>query len=202
MQRKTPVDFIINSWDIVQIILKLVILGNFCPFTPLKNPKNQDFEKWKKLLEISYFTHVYQKSQSYDVQFLRYGVRQFFVIPDHFLPFYTSMDLENQKFEKIKKPPKEIIIFQMCTINDSQMMYGSWDMECNGQNILWFWTIFCPFNPLITQKTKILKKKKKPPRDIIILHRCNINDICMVPEIPSMTEFFVILDHFLPFYPN
>ena len=46
----------------------------------------------------------------------------------------------------MEKRPKAIIILQMCTINDSHMMYGSWDIEHN-------------------------------------------------------RDFFVILDHFLPFYP-
>ena len=43
--------------------------------------------------------------------------------------------------------------------------------------------IFCHFGqlfallpPLATQKIKILKKMEKLPGDIIILHRCNIND--------------------------
>ena len=68
-----------------------------------------------------------KKSQSYDVQFLRFGVRltEFFVILDRFLPFYPPMDTENQHFEKMKKTPDDIIILQMCTINYSHMMYGS-----------------------------------------------------------------------------
>ena len=33
-------------------------------------------------------------------------------------------------------------------------------LECDGQNFLWFWAIFCPFTPLTTQKIKILKKWK------------------------------------------
>ena len=42
------------------------------------------------------------------------------------------MDPENQNFEKMKKKtPEDIIILQMCTINDSHRMYGSCDMECN-----------------------------------------------------------------------
>ena len=46
--------------------------------------------------------------------------------------------------------------------------------------ILPFWTIFCPFTPpppppLTTRKIKILKKQKKIPGDIIILHMHNIN---------------------------
>ena len=124
---------------------------------------------------------MYQKPQSYDVCFLRHGVRQteFFVILDHFLPFYPSKDPQNQNFEKMKKTPEDIIVLQLYTINDSYMMSGSWDMECNGQNVLSFWTIFCPFTSLTTQKIKILKRKqmKKLPGDIIILYRCNINDM-------------------------
>ena len=50
---------------------------------------------------------------------------EFFVILDHFLPFYPPMDPENQNFEKMKKTLEDIIILQMCTINDSHMMYGS-----------------------------------------------------------------------------
>ena len=51
-----------------------------------------------------HFTHVYQESQSYDVRFLRYGVRQteFFVILDHFLPFQSPDNAEDQYF-KIEK---------------------------------------------------------------------------------------------------
>ena len=49
------------------------------------------------------------------------------------------------------------------------------------------------------------EKMKKIPGDIIILHMCTINEnhmmYIMVPEIWSATEFFLILDHFLPFYP-
>ena len=46
------------------------------------------------------------------------------------------MDPENQNFEKMKKVPKNIIILQICTINNSHMIYGSRDMECNRHNFL------------------------------------------------------------------
>ena len=82
---------------------------------------------------------------------------EFFVILDHFLPFYPPMDPENQNFEKMKKTLEDIIILQMFTINDSHMIYGFSGMECNRQNFLSFWTVFCPFTPLTTQKIKILK---------------------------------------------
>ena len=71
--------------------------------------------------------------------------------------------------------PEDIIILQMCTINDSHMMYGSLDMKCNWQNSLSFWTSFCSFTPLTTQKIKILKNWEIPG-DIIIWHTCIIKD--------------------------
>ena len=49
------------------------------------------------------------------------------------------------------------------------MMYGSWDMEYDRHKFLSFWTAFCPFTPLWTQKIKIFKKMEKIPEDIIIL---------------------------------
>ena len=54
-----------------------------------------------------------------------WSVTEFFVILDHFLPFYPSMDAENQNFEKMKKALGDIIILQMCTLNDNHMMYVS-----------------------------------------------------------------------------
>ena len=73
-----------------------------------------------------------------------------------FLPFYYAMDQDNQNFEKMKKTLEDIIILQMFTINDSHMIYGFSDMECSRQFFLSFWTIFCPFTTLATQKMKIL----------------------------------------------
>ena len=56
------------------------------------------------------------------------------------------------------------------------MMYGSWDMLHDRCNCYFsFWAIFCPFMPLTAQKIKILKKWKKTPGDIIILHMCTKN---------------------------
>ena len=60
------------------------------------------------------------------------------------------MDPENQNFEKMKKTLEDIIILQMFTINDSHMIYGFSDMECNRQNYLSFWTVFYPFPTLPT----------------------------------------------------
>ena len=60
-------------------------------------------------------------------------------------------------------------------------------MEHNRQNFLSFWTIFCPFTPCPTPhppfnnpKNQNFEKMKKTPGDIIILHKCPINDDHMI----------------------
>ena len=71
---------------------------------------------------------------------------------------------------------RDIIILHMCTKNSDQMMYSSWDMVSDRCNCYFsFWAIFCHFTPLTAKKIKILKKWKKGPRDIIILHMCTKN---------------------------
>ena len=56
-----------------------------------KNLKKQNFEKWKKKCWRYHFSHVYQKPQSYEVQFLRYSIL------GHFLPFYPSPPNKKRK---------------------------------------------------------------------------------------------------------
>ena len=130
---------------------------------------------------------------------------------DNFLSFWTvfypfpPLWTENQNFEKMKKRPEDIIILQVCTTNDSHMMYGSWDMECNEQNFLSFWTVFFPFTPLTTQNIKILKKWQKNTWRYYhftqVYHKWQSYDVWFL-RYPWQTECFVILDHFLPSHPK
>ena len=115
---------------------------------------------------------MYHKWQSYDIRFLRYEswLTEFFVILDHFLPFYPPTNPKNQNSEKLKKGPGDIIILHMCTINDNHMMYGSWDMERDGHNFLSFWTNFYTFTPLKTQKSKFWKYEKTTWRYYHFIH--------------------------------
>ena len=170
-------------------------IGNFRSFVALLlswKPKKSKF--WKNENRWKYhFIHAYQKSQSYDVQFLRYGVRQieFFAILCHFLPFYTTSNLQNQNFEKMKKTPGDIIGLHKCTINANHIMYGSLDMQHDRQNFLSFWTIFFPFTLLTTMKIKILKKWKK--------HQ----EISLYTHVPYMTIMMYCswkMEHFGPFF--
>ena len=128
---------------------------------PPNNPKNQNFENMKKT-QTDAILCMYTINDNH-MMYHSCGAWQaeFFVILAYFLHFYPHNNPKNQNFEIMKKPPGDIITLHMCTINDNHMMYGSWDMECDGQNFLSFWTVFCPFTPLTTQKIKILKKWKK-----------------------------------------
>ena len=119
----------------------------------------------------------------------------FFIILDHFLPFYPPNNPKNQNFEKLKKH-LEILSFYMCTINENHMMYGSWDIGCDRQNFLSFWTIFCPFTPLKSWKIEILKIWKKH-LEILSFYASvpKIMIICYsVPEIWRVTD--VTIFHF------
>ena len=92
-----------------------VILGHFLPFQPTDIPENQNFKIEKNTWRYYHFTHVYHKWQSYDVEFLRYQAwwTEFFVVLDHFLPFYRPNNPKNQSFKKMKKI-LEILSFYTC----------------------------------------------------------------------------------------
>ena len=108
---------------------------------------------------------------SWDTKHNRQNFLSFWTI---FCPL-TPLKTHNIKIlKKWKKIIGSIIILQMCIIDDNHMMHGSWDIEHDEQNFSSFWTIFCPFTPLTTQKIKFWKIEKIPG-DIIILHKCTKN---------------------------
>ena len=55
----THFEMIYSPWDIEQNILKLVILGHFLPFYPLKTPKIKILKNEKICWRYHHFTHVY-----------------------------------------------------------------------------------------------------------------------------------------------
>ena len=112
----------------------------------------------------------------------------------HFEPFFALSppnNPENQNFEEMKQIPGDIIILHLCTINETHMMYASWDMEHERHNFLSFWTIFCPFENF--------EKKKKKSGDII-LHMCTINDSHMMYGSWDMKHERHNFCHFGPFH--
>ena len=103
--------------------------------------------------------------------------------------------------------PEDIIILQICTINDSHMMYDVWFLRHRVKQTELFDILdhFLPFYSLKTQKIKILKNMEKLPGDIIILHMCNINDNhimygfwdtkCVRQNFYHLGPFFPLLPH-------
>ena len=88
-----------------------------------------------------HFTHVYQKPQSCDVQFLRYRVRQ--IILGFWAIFYLlhpppPNNPENQNFQKMKKASGDVIILNSFNKKHNQIMYAYSDMESERHNFLSF----------------------------------------------------------------
>ena len=59
---------------------------------------------------------------SYEVQFRRYGVRQFFVILGYFYPFTNRNNPDDQNIEKIKKASGDVILLNLRKKNQSYDM--------------------------------------------------------------------------------
>ena len=72
-------------------------------FAPIQKIKM--LKKWKRYLEILSFYTCVPKWKSNDIWFLRYGAPQseFVLILNHFLPFYTLNNPENQNSVKMQK---------------------------------------------------------------------------------------------------
>ena len=111
-----------------------------------------------------------------------------------FLPIYSTNKPKNQNFEKMKKTPGGIIILHLSTTNDNRIMYGSWDIEFNKQNLFSFWITFCPF----TEKSKFSKKKKAPRYHqlTLVYHKWQSYDVWLLRYKVQQTKFFV--DYILP----
>ena len=131
---------------------------------------------------------------------------EFFLILDHFLPFYLPPpnNPENQNYEKNGNkylvPGDIIIVTDKCNKYDNHMIYGFWGMKHNRQVFLSFWANFCPFTPLATQKNQNFEKKpiwryhhftQVEPKIMIICYT--------VPEIWHMTEVYFYF-HFQLFF--
>ena len=167
------------------------------PFYP------QNFEKWKNLLEISLFYTCVPKITIIwcMVPEIQSETGRIFC---HFGPFFAlsaPWQLGKSKFWKTEKNAWRY--YHFTHVYHKWQSYDVWflSIECNEQIFLSFWTIFCPFTPLTTQKIKILKKWKKH-LEILSFYTCvtKIRIICYtVPEIWRMTDVIVIF-HFGLFF--
>ena len=132
----------------------------FAPLpSPPNNPENQNLEKMREASRDLIILHKCIKNITIiwcmlpeiwsvtDIIFCHFG--SFFVLFHYWPP--------KLKFGKnVKETPGDIILLNMCNINEDHIMYGSCDIRHSRVFFLLFWAIFCPFFPLKTKKIKIL----------------------------------------------
>ena len=135
--------------------LKLLILGHFLPFYPPKKPQNQNFEKWKNLLEISFYicepniTIIWCmlpeiRSETGRI-FCHFG--SFFAL---LTPLPSPNDTENQTFwKKMKKIPGDIILLYI-HVYHKWRSYDIWFLKYKVRQTEIFVILghFLPFQPL------------------------------------------------------
>ena len=111
---------------------------------------------------------------SWDIRHDKQSFLSFWVI---FCPltFLTTWKIKILKKWKKKKCLK-ILSFYTCI--PQMMIIWLWFLRYGAEQKQFFVILdyLLPFTPLTTQKIKILKKWKKIPIDIIILHMCTINE--------------------------
>ena len=136
---------------LLEIRAKYTEIGNFRSFfalLPLKTPKIEILKNEKNCWTYHHFTYVYLKTQSYDVWFLRYGVRQtkFFVIMDHFLPFYPYRPRKSKFWKTEENTPRDIIILHKCTKIMIICCTVPWIWHITDIIIFHFGQFFAPFS--------------------------------------------------------
>ena len=137
-------------WCMVPELLSAADSCHFGQFFALLSPpttqKIKILEKWKKTpgdIIILHKCAVNDNNMMYGSSDMRCDRQNFFVILDHFLPFYPPNNLKNQNFEKLKKIPGDIMILHKCTKNHDHMLYCFLDMMPNGFNCYFtFWATF------------------------------------------------------------
>ena len=120
-----------------------------------------------------------------------------------FCPF-NPLTTRKIKILKLKQTPADIIILHISTINNNHMIHGSWDMDHDRHNFLSFWTVFGPFTPYESRQSKLWKDDKNTWRYYHftnVYHKRQSYDVWFLRYRVQRTEFFVILDSFLPFKP-
>ena len=116
----------------------------------------------------------------------------------YFLPFYPLNSPKNQNFQKMKKTAGDIIILHKCTKNYDKMVYGSWDMLCDGWTDgrkKWHTEVYAP------PKKKHLPldyfQKQIPGWSLVCLkHRLNH----LITKWGSKKEKFVHWQHNFPYW--
>ena len=142
---------------------------------------------------------------------MRYGVRQteYFGILHHFLPFYPIIDHQKVKFGKNVK--STWIYYQFTYVYHRWRSYDVWFLIYKVRwteffVILGHFLLFDPNNNPKNQNFGKMKKKKKKAwryyHFTFVYHKWQSYYVWLLRYGAPQTEFLVILDHFLPFYPT
>ena len=94
-----------DIWHITDVIVIFHFVLSFALY-PLNSLKNENSKKNQKNWRYHHFTQVYQKSWSYAILSLRYGMwrmQLFLFILGYFLPFYPHNSLKNETSKKNEK---------------------------------------------------------------------------------------------------
>ena len=130
-------------------------------------------KKFKNTWRYYPFTHVYHKSKSHHVCFLRYKVQrtELFVILGHFLPFDPPNNPKNQNFEKMKKSTWRYHHFTQ--VYHKWQSYDIWFLRYQLQQTDFFVILdhFLLFYPTIDPNIKIWKECKKH-LEILTFYTC------------------------------
>ena len=136
--------------------------------------KKSEFWKNKNCWRFIFFifTHMYQKPQSYKVQFLRYGKKDFC----HFGPFFALYHLTTLKIKNLKKK-NSWIYHHFTQMYHKWHSYDAWFLRYETWQTEFFVILghFLSFYHTNNTKIQNLKKMKKSTWKYHILHKCTKN---------------------------
>ena len=131
---------------------------------------------------------------------MKYNRQKFLTLWAIFLPFQRLDKLENKNFN-IKKTPWDIIILHIYSINGKQCtvpeIWSATDI------IFCYSRPFLPFYLSVDPKNQNFLKYRRKHLKILSFynHKWQSCDVWFLRYGVQQTNVFVILDHFLPFYP-
>ena len=192
----------------------MVILGHFLPFSPfpLKNPKTKILKNEKNLLEISSFCTCVPKITIIwcMVPEIQSETDRFFChFEAIFCPFTNPPPLMILKFKILKKKKKKMPGDTILLYIHVYHKWRSYDIcflkykvrQTEISVILGhFLPVQLPDNPE-KWNFKIEKSIWRCYRSAHVHHKWQSDDVWFLRYGAQQTEFFVILDRFLPFYP-
>ena len=154
----------------------------------------------KKVLKISFYTCVPKIAIIWCVVPEMQSETEFFVVLDHFLPFYPPNNLKIKILKKWKKSSGDIIILYMHHIWQT---YDVWLLRYGAQQTEFFVILDCfltfyppPKDPENQNFEKAKKKAWIYYHFTLVYRKWQLYDVWFLRYGVRKTEFLIILDHF------